>query len=572
MIAIITGGGLFGLLLLAATQLSLGDFEFSLEPDVPVDTINEWVAFLKTWNPNVFSKPYPYVNLDGQPIMGALATLLVQKGVHTLPNLQPHFPNSDSYVFAGVTALNLLSYAAACVVFYAAMLRLSGSIVLSAVLAVALFLSPQLVAINIIRSDLQILLPLMAVFYCSVAVARCEERYWHAVVLGVSFALLSTIKISGAIYVGFPVLALFASIRHIGKDRALRLVRMLAVAVIVFAACYPALMFRYSYYMTIEELIDLYPKGAEVFFSWQALLPLLPWSYYNYELVLGHGIEYIALYVASVAVLLWFAVVRGNPEALFVVSALIFFSVYSAITLKYQRGGYHLLPLFYAAIGVGIMYVWRSRWPKPLRLAAVSVACLALATSIARSAHFYEARVSQRMDQTAAIDLVMRAPHRWMIEHIPTASRVCIQKHSEWALPRLSDLKASIVYGPFDYPYTDPSAMAGFDPPTLDSLKAACDFVVLENQHAEGFDQQMREWAPERQDRWDRFFADLDTKYPPRLFWNDNPPVLRFRWPEWGWYVDLSEAWKWVRVYDLGNQTPCEAGTCAVGQGDRAHP
>ena len=70
-----------------------------------------------------FLQPYPYVNLDGQPIMGALATLLVQKGVHTLPNLQPHFPNSDSYVFAGVTALNLFSYAAACVVFYAAMLR-----------------------------------------------------------------------------------------------------------------------------------------------------------------------------------------------------------------------------------------------------------------------------------------------------------------------------------------------------------------------------------------------------------------------------------------------------------------
>jgi hypothetical protein len=50
-------------------------------------------------------------------------------------------------------------------------------------------------------------------------------------------------------------------------------------------------------------------------------MPWLPWSYYNYELVLGHGIEYIALYGASAAVLLWFAVVRRNPEALFVVSS-----------------------------------------------------------------------------------------------------------------------------------------------------------------------------------------------------------------------------------------------------------
>ena len=154
--------------------------------------------------------------------------------------------------------------------------------------------------------------------------------------------------------------------------------RMLTVAVIVFAVCYSALMFRYFYHMKIGELIDLYPEGAELFFSWQTLMPWLPWSYYNYELVLGHGIEYIALYGASAAALLWFAVVRRNSEALFVVSALIFFSVYSAMTLKYQRGGYHLLPLFFAAIGLGILCVWRSRWPKPFRL----VACVGSLSSL----------------------------------------------------------------------------------------------------------------------------------------------------------------------------------------------
>ena len=61
-------------------------------------------------------------------------------------------------------------------------------------------------------------------------------------------------------------------------------------------------------------------------------------------------------------------------------------------------------------------------------------------------------------------------------------------------------------------------------PRRSDSLKAACDFVVLENQHAEGFGQKMREWAPEMQDRWDRFFADLDTKYPPTPVLERQPP------------------------------------------------
>jgi hypothetical protein len=550
-IAAAVGGGLFIVLLLAATQLSLGDFEFNLEPDVPVGKITEWVAFFKKWDPTVFSKPNPSVYLDGQAIMGGLATLLAQALVKTTPHLQQHFLNSDSYIFASVTFLNVFSYAAACVVFYATMLRLSGSIVLSSVLAVALFLSPQLLAIDIIRPDFQILLPLVAVFHCSVVIARREERFWHAVVLGASLALLVTIKVSGVMYALFPMLAVLVSLPQTNRVRARDLLRLVLLAFLVFLLCYTALMFSYLYRMTGEELIWLYPTGALGFFSWQHLLTWLPRTYYNYELVLGHGIEFIVLYVVSAAVVLWFAVTRRDPAGLFIVVALVLFSLFSSVTLKYPRGGYHLLPLFFAAIGLALVRLWRSHWPKPLRVGLVTAASVALATSSARSAHYYNARVAQTQAKTAAIDSIMRAPHRWMVQNIMPGSRVCVQKSSEWALPPLSDLKAQIIHGPFDYPYIDPVAMAKFEPPTIEALRAACDFVVLESYHFAFFAETMRKWAPATQARWDQLFAELEARHQPVLFVSKNTPPLGVQDPAAWLFQD--RAWLWVKIYHVGN-------------------
>src|SRR5262249_26288681 len=152
------------------------------------------------------SVPYHYTNLDGQQIADALGTLLVQAAADVFPKIRTALPNQDSYVLAGILVVNIVSYAAACTVFYAAMLPATHGIALSAILAVALLLSPQMIAINILRPDFQIFLPLMVMFYCGIVLVQGEERPRHAFLLGVSFAFLATIKISGLAYAIFPLL------------------------------------------------------------------------------------------------------------------------------------------------------------------------------------------------------------------------------------------------------------------------------------------------------------------------------------------------------------------------------
>jgi hypothetical protein len=108
-----------------------------------------------------------------------------------------HFPNDLSYALGAALLTNILAYAGACTIFFAATYRLIGRVWLAAPLAIGLFLAPQMLDINVGRVDFLITLPLMIVFYCSCLLALGKERGRHALVLGAALALIATFKING---------------------------------------------------------------------------------------------------------------------------------------------------------------------------------------------------------------------------------------------------------------------------------------------------------------------------------------------------------------------------------------
>jgi hypothetical protein len=165
---------------------------------------------------------------------------------------------------------------------------------------------------------------------------------------------------------------------------------------------------------------------------------------------------------------------------------------------------------------------------------------------MARSSLYYEHRVARAAANTESIQKVIRAPHLWMLSHIPRNSKICIQKHSEWTFPGLPQVGARIIYGPFDYPYTDPAAMARFEPPTLQELEAACDFVALNGFHVGRYNYQIRVVAAAVEERWLQFFRDLKAKYPPQEFSADDPANL----------------WKWVHIHDLNRVSTASMPSC----------
>jgi hypothetical protein len=529
---------LFVLYCLLGARLSQSDFAFVQESDNPVDAIWQWIEFLKWWDPNELSRPIPYTNLDGQPIAGTIGTLLLQGLVYLFPDVGNSFPYPESIASAGIVLVNVLSYAGACALFFLACFRMTGSIPLSVVLSLALFLAPQMLAISILRTDFQITLPLAVVFYCSVVIAQRGERIFHAILLGVSLAFLATIKISGVVYVLFPVIASLSRAWPIDRAQLAEWGRLTLCALAAFVPVYAVLMFRYSYHLSGKELLELYPRGTQVFFDWP--FPWTPRTYYNFELLRGQGIEFVVLYLVCAIVLIYFLLRKRDNVALFLVVSLLVFSVYCAIVQKYPRGGYHLLPIFLAIIGLAMTKVWHSGFGKSIRLVAVGAAALMLGSSLLRSAAAYRSAVAHADDRTLTVRELMKPAHTWMSINMLANSKVC-DPGARGFLP-LWSITAQVLPGPFDFPFPNFAAMAAYEPPDSLTLEKECDFVILYNSHVNRgsvFLDSMKEASSQTYEKWVRFFQELPRRYPAHIFVTTGSGVHPNR----------------IEIYDLGHET-----------------
>src|SRR5262249_3481629 len=154
-------------------------------------------------------------------------------------------------------------YASAGTIFFAACYRLTGRIMIAAPTAIAWFLTPQMLDINIGRADFLITLPLMLIFYASCVLALNEERPVHAIVLGAALAFAATIKINGLFFGILPVLAALVAFR-VKRDELIRLTKFVALSIATFLIIYAALMSRYLYYLSPLGLLTYYKQSIEL--------------------------------------------------------------------------------------------------------------------------------------------------------------------------------------------------------------------------------------------------------------------------------------------------------------------
>ena len=131
-------------------------------------------------------------------------------------------------------------------------------------------------------------------------------------------------------------------------------------------------------------------------------------------------------------------------------------------------------------------------------------------------AHYRE-HVAAAEATSIVLDQVWRTPLQWMRQNIPRESKVCLHQGSEWTLS-VQDLDARKTYGPFEFPYHRDEAMRRFEPPSLEQLTAACDFIVLGSFHSRFYDWRMRQVSPELAERWASLYREVAKRYPPRTF------------------------------------------------------
>lgn len=100
----------FVVLLAGSVALSQRDFEFLLEPDFNPSLILAFENLLKTWSWAAVPIPGPHVYLDAQDFIYGAAVLGLRQVVQ--------LPSDLRYCIVAATALNALSYATGCWLFW----------------------------------------------------------------------------------------------------------------------------------------------------------------------------------------------------------------------------------------------------------------------------------------------------------------------------------------------------------------------------------------------------------------------------------------------------------------------
>lgn len=502
-------------------------FEFSMEPDFQYAQIEQFRRFFHSPHMSYLTKPFPYSYFDGFAIPAALVANLLEALSSVSSTLRTYLPTDQSCTIAAVVLVSIVSYAGATTLFFATVFEMTHDIVIAVPLTIAFYLAPQMLAINIVRVDYAMMFFVVLSLYVGVRLALDRVGIRSGVALGAGLAVAAAIKNNGPMFGLFPLLAIllrspFQPLATLRRHR-----RFIASSLAAFVVVFALFMFRYWHYLRFQELLQLYPESLKVFLAWKDIYVADPidadgrWGYYNLFLLRPHGLEFVALEVISVLALTVVAVIKPSRLVwLFVVSLALFYLA-GVASLKYQRGGYHMLPIIYGAIGLLLFEIMQSRLRGGFRIALVAAVMVALTSSIVRSARFFGDVAAREAAVEQTIEDLWIAPRKWIAANYPAGGIACVEKSSQWALPPRRDLKVTLSEAVLDVPYTVQSRADVFMPPTFDAVEKACEFMMLDNLHLNASITYSH--VARTQQAWRRFYSELAKRYPPVQFTTTRP-------------------------------------------------
>jgi hypothetical protein len=501
-------------------------YEFILEPDFDITRINMYRELISHFSFRQFTPPYPTAYFDGAYIVYAVIAAATGKLASYVQWLRDLLPNSDGYGLFAAELTNATATTLAGWVFYRSMIRLGTGAPMGFLLALLLCLSPQLLHINLIRIDHFILLPLVTVFHVSLMIALVKARQYHAIALGLAMALLVNLKLSCVVFAAFPALAVAALLaRQRDYGTMIGLGRFAVAAGVPFIVVATLLMARYLALGPTGFLHHCLMSIEEVQ-KWTAVLPSSPRFYYNVDLFSDYGTIFLVIAGASAAITLAHAIVTRHPVSLFLTTSLVLFSVLGIMAFKYQRGGYHLIPIYLAEIGFVVALV-RSQSAgvggvrRPIA-STVMLGVLAIPASNAWAA--YEDERANVAAREVAIDRTRRQPRNWLAHHVPPDSKICLMRHSDWASVPMQGLPLRVTYGPLDFPYLDREALVRYPIPSVAEFAAQCDIAVLNNFHKSMYAVTFRRMGLNRKwKEWEELFEKTAQAYPPIVFTSSVP-------------------------------------------------
>ena len=492
---------------------------YILTADFDYGNVRMFYDALSTWNWLRLPPPVPFVYFEGQNIIYAVA-------VHIYEAVRGLFMAPASFRDATIVTVglvNAIAHVLATFVFFSTARLLSRNVAIAVLLAALFAWSPQLLDIEIFRIDRLMLLPLAVLLHMSILITRLEAGWREGAILGLAMAVLIATKLTGILFGAFPGSALLAVIFfHTDRARVWRCVRAVVIGALAIGLPVLAiLMIRYL--LDASHFMATVRAGYEQQIRWNSVLPFTPRLYYNVELFKGYGpLLLVAVILASGSVL-YRAVFRRDMTALWVFFNLAMFSIAGVFLIKYERGGYHLIPLYLYALAIAFAHL-QDVFPRltPTYARAIGVAVLMFPLAWITVAYAKSAHIGWRKER--AMDQTRFAARDWMAANFAPGSRICMMSDTEWANPQLDGLGFRVTSRLFTLPFLSAPDMRDLIPPRPFQVRATCDAIVFNDAHLKLYLDTFRlQGSAQRAREWEDFLAALNRAYPPRAFTSKTP-------------------------------------------------
>ncbi|MGE4063053.1 MAG: glycosyltransferase family 39 protein [Rhodospirillaceae bacterium] len=410
------------------------DGRLILEPDVHVGTVRIYYDALAARSLTPLTVPGVNVYFEGHCLVYALALHAFNfvRGLISA-GAAPIVAAFDEHALVVIRCVNALARVLATTVFFATVRRLTGRLPASLLLTFLFACSPQIFAMDLERIDHFMILPLVVILHISVVIAAAEANVRHGAVLGAALALIMSTKLSGFLFGGFPALAMAVAlaVHRRQPDIWKRQARVVAGALAAGLPLLALFMIRYVLHWPLFwELVTL---GYREQMTWTAVFNFTPRFYYNIDLFAENGWFFLAVTAAAAALVLADAVLRRAPVSIWLVASLMAYSAAGAFAFKYDRGGYHLVPLYLYVIGLAFRIVdrWSALRPVKERRAVAAALLLVLLVPVTVAAAAYSRSADIALKRAESIALTRLAARDWMTAHFTPGMRICLLGSSQ---------------------------------------------------------------------------------------------------------------------------------------------
>ncbi len=437
-----------------------------------------------------------------------------------VPQVREALPTLETQTNFWVRWMSLGFHAVGMSFLWLALMRVYARPLVALGLTMLVALSPTILPMDLGRNDWGVLGSLCAVLYFSTCCAQGDLRKRVLIGLGVSAALLVTMKLNGPAFGVFVAFALVAILVHRGAD-----LRRIAILIGTFGLCAAVLSIRQLYYSA--DVVESVIAQLNEVKAWSTSYPKPTLFYYSWGVLENQGTVYRWLTWAAVPVVTIAMVVRPTLTGLFVFGSFCAFVAGSlAVDYGFARGGYHLLPLF--VLMMALAFAHGEHWlrvatGRALLVRAVSGAGVAmlLAEPLLVVGKSYASQAAQVFNRPSAVRITRTLPAEWMASTFPRGTRIATVYLTVAAMiPPIHDLGFTFV----DTLLTTSSEQLTREPPPLSELRSAADILVVSDYQETWISWNLEHMGEhDRAARWRQWFEMLRRSVPSVTFSSDSP-------------------------------------------------